>query len=178
MTEPFLAEIALVAFSYAPAGWALCNGQLMPISQNTALYSLLGTTYGGDGRITFALPNLQGSIPVQPGQAGGENRYLGEQGGTASTVLNAAEMPIHTHPFKATAALGTSTKPDGRSIAVPRYGRLTENWFAQPGGAGQTIMDYSAAAAPAGAGNAHNNLPPYLALNFVIALQGVFPQRP
>ncbi len=178
MSDPFLGEIAVVAFSYAPNGWALCNGQLMPISQNSALFSLLGTTYGGDGRATFALPNLQGSIPVHPGQVpGSENRFLGEQAGSPSVTLTTIEMPVHTHPLKATAALGTSTKPDGRSIAVPRYGRVTENWFAQPGGAGQATMDFTAAS-QAGAGYPHNNLPPYLALTFVIALQGVFPQRP
>jgi len=178
MTEPFLAEIALVAFPFAPTGWALCNGQLMPIRQNTALFSLLGTTYGGDGKVTFALPNLQGSTPVHPGQVpGSENRLLGEQAGSASVTLLSSEMPIHTHPFKATAALGTSTKPDGRSIAVPRYGRVTENWFGQTGAQGQAFMGFSAATA-AGSDFPHNNLPPYLALTYVIALQGNFPQRP
>jgi microcystin-dependent protein len=164
MAEPFLAEIRLVSFAYAPSGWALCNGQLLPINQNQALFSLLGTNYGGDGRTTFALPNLQGRVPVHVGQ----NILLGQQGGEASHTLLQAEMPAHSH-----LAQGSSGNPDSPPANAV--------WAAAPAdayssGPPNTTLHPSALSA-AGGSQPHENRQPFLVLNFVIALQGIFPSR-
>lgn len=172
MADPFVAEIRMFGFTFAPKGWAFCNGQLLPISQNTALFSLLGTTYGGDGKSTFALPDLQGSTPLQPGQGQGLSLYdLGQQGGSEFVTLLQSEMPIHTHNFEA-------------SEEVVNANNAGENFF----GAGETRYAAPAALTPVGANSLglsiaggslpHNNMMPYLTVNFCIALQGVFPQRP
>jgi len=172
MADPFVAEIRMFGFNFAPKGWAQCNGQLLPLSQNTALFSLLGTTYGGDGKSTFALPDLQGSTPLHPGQGPGLSLYdLGQQGGTEFVTLLQSEMPLHTHGFIA-------------SEEVVNANNAGDNFF----GAGETRYAAPANLTPVGANGLgltiaggslpHNNLMPYLAVNFCIALQGVFPARP
>jgi microcystin-dependent protein len=176
VADPFVAEIRIVPFNFAPVGWALCNGQLIPISQNTALFSLLGTTYGGDGRTTFALPNLQGAAPVGAGQGSGlSNRVLGETGGQASVTLSSSQMPAHTHLAQANAGAGSQAAPGGSTWAAPGAGRGL-NMYDQGPGSGPAM--HPQALGVSGAGQPHNNLPPVLTFNFIIALQGIFPQRP
>lgn len=173
MSSPFVAEIRIFPFDFAPTGWALCNGQLMPISQNTALFSLLGTYYGGDGKSTFALPNLQGMTPIMHGQGAGlSERFLGESSGSPEVTLLDAEMPSHGHTLRGLAAVGNRTTPVGNSIA-----RVTgATPYLPPAGAALTQMAFQALS-PAGGSLPHNNLMPYLTLSFCIALQGVFPPR-
>jgi microcystin-dependent protein len=170
MSEPFIAEIRMVPFNFAPRGWALCNGQLIPISQNTALFSLIGTFYGGDGRTTFALPNLQGAAPMHQGQGPGLTpRVLGETGGSETVTLLPTQIPAHTHPLTGSGDDANTLSPAGASPAVagvPQY-RPDQNTAMAPGALGT-----------AGGGQPHNNLQPYLTVNFVIALQGIFPPRP
>jgi microcystin-dependent protein len=157
VSEPFLAEIRLFAGNFAPRGWAFCNGQLLSISQNTALFSLLGTTYGGDGRSTFALPDLRDQVPVGAGQGPGlSERVLGEVGGAATVTLLPAELPSHGVP--ASSARATTNRA---ADAVPAAGGR-----------------YAAGPPVAVTATPHNNRPPYLGLQYIIALQGVFPQRP
>lgn len=171
--DPFVAEIRIFPFNFAPRGWAWCNGQLLPISQNTALFSLLGTTYGGDGKSNFALPNMQGSAPMHPGQGPGLSLHdLGEPGGTETVQLLESELPSHNHSLMAavTPALlfaGSSTTGLARSAGGPAY---------QASNAGLVQMSFQAVA-PSGGGQPHNNMMPYLTFNFNIALQGVFPPR-
>ena len=173
MTDPFLAEIRIVGFNFAPTGWATCNGQLIPISQNTALFSLLGTTYGGDGRSTFALPNFTGSAPMNRGQGPGLSpRDLGETGGEAAVTLIQSEMPGHTHGMAASQAEGGDRSPAG-SLPAAEAGGI--NSYAPPGAAAPMAPTM---AGGAGGNLPHNNLQPSLVLNYVIALQGIFPQRP
>jgi microcystin-dependent protein len=170
MSDPFVAEIRIFPFNFPPKGWAFCDGQLMPISQNTALFSLLGTVYGGDGKSTFALPDLQGSAPMQPGQGQGLSlRDLGEMSGVETITLLDSEIPIHTHTYQATEEAANENNPAGNAP-----GAGIGQW-AQPNNlvpmAFQTL-------ALAGGGLPHNNMQPYLTLNFCIALQGIFPARP
>jgi microcystin-dependent protein len=177
VTDPFLAEIRMFAGTFAPNGWALCNGQLLPISQNTALFSLLGTNYGGDGRSTFGLPNLMGSAPLQQGQGPGLSaRFLGETGGVPSVTLLSSEMPIHTHvPQAVTAAPGDTNNPVGNAWASATFGRVAENLYStNPPDLQMSVQAVNVA----GGSQPHNNLPPYLCVTFIIALQGIFPQRP
>lgn len=175
MSDPFVAEIRIFAGNFAPRGWAFCDGQLMPISQNTALFSLLGTTYGGDGRSTFALPNLQGSVPVGGGQGNGLSYYeLGEVGGSATVTLLPSEMPAHTHVANGSTNVGSQAKPNGGIWAAPGAARGLAVYSATPGSS--PTMN-PAAFAPSGSGLPHNNMPPFLALNFIIALQGIYPPR-
>jgi microcystin-dependent protein len=171
MSSPFVAEIRIFASNFAPTGWATCDGQLMPISQNTALFSLLGTFYGGDGKTTFALPNLQGSVPMQPGQGQGLSLHdLGETGGSDSVTLITSEIPLHSHALQASAGVAASRDPTDAAIARSRganaYGPATSLVAMSP-----------QALAVAGGGLPHNNMQPYLTLTFCIALQGVFPPR-
>lgn len=173
MADPFVAEIRTVPFNFAPRGWAMCNGQLLPISQNTALFSLLGTTYGGDGKSTFALPNLQGMAGMHPGQGPGLSLHdLGESGGTHTVTLTQSEMPSHTHGLKAVATPGTLTSPANNSFAK---GPGTTSLYGPASGASSTMN--TGALATTGGSLPHNNMQPYLTLNFIIALQGVFPPR-
>jgi len=168
VSEPFIAEIRLVSFNFAPKGWAMCNGQLLPINQNQALFSILGTTYGGNGQTTFALPDLRGRSPVHMGAGAGLTpRELGEVGGSSSHLLTTAELPQHTHQaFGQTA--GTTGSP---SNAV----------WADSGKAAYAAAPSTALAADsistAGGSQPHPNLPPYLTGNFVIAIEGIFPSR-
>ena len=176
MSDQFLAEIRIFPFNFPPTGWAFCDGQLMPLSQNTALFSLLGTTYGGDGKSTFALPDLQGSAPMQTGQGQGlSERFLGEQSGVESITLLVSEIPIHTHTVLTDPFSGDKTVPaPDEVLAASAGGFLYVTGSSNPPltpMAPQTLP-------PAGGGLPHNNLQPYLTLNFCIALQGIFPQRP
>jgi microcystin-dependent protein len=172
MSDAFVAEIRLFPFSFAPRGWAFCNGQLLPISQNTALFSLLGTFYGGDGKSTFALPNLQGSAALHSGQGQGLSQYvIGQQGGVEHVTLLESEIPSHSHALRVSPDDGDLSNPTAtRTLARSGGG------FAYLAAAPNTTMS-PAALAPAGGDLPHNNLQPYLTLNFCIALQGIFPPR-
>lgn len=173
MADPFVAEIRIFPFNFAPKGWAFCDGQILPISQNTALFSLLGTTYGGDGKSTFALPNLQGRAAMHPGQGQGLSlRDLGEIGGSETVTLLASEMPVHTHTM---AANGDSALLQVGGPA--RHFARSQNGNAY-GPAGQNVVTMAPQMLGAAGGSLpHNNMQPYLTLNFNIALQGVFPPR-
>jgi microcystin-dependent protein len=174
MADPFVAEIRIFPFNFAPRGWAWCNGQILPISQNTALFSLLGTTYGGNGESTFALPDLGGSAPMHPGQGPGlSQRFLGEMSGVEAVPLLQSEIPVHTHAAGAqTVPLGTVVSPTGATFSRPASGNLYAN------AAGNTLVPMEVnTIAPAGSSIPHNNMQPYLTLYFNIALQGVFPPR-
>ncbi len=176
MSEPFLGEIRMFAGNFAPRGWALCNGQLLAISQNTALFSLLGTNYGGDGRTTFGLPNLQGRAPLHPGDGPGlTSRQLGELGGEETVNLTPAQIPAHTHNFLCSSATGDQSTPVGNVCAVGA-GQRGQAFYADAPGASPPALN-AGALSSTGGGAAHNNLPPYLAVNFIIALQGIFPPR-
>jgi microcystin-dependent protein len=175
MTDPFVAEIRMFSGNFAPVGWALCNGQLLPIAQNTALFSLLGTTYGGDGRSTFALPNLQGSVPVQQGQGAGLSLYaLGQTGGETAVTLLPSQLPSHSHLPMGVAANGDSGAPAGETWAESSFGKGMTSWYSTA--APNSTMSPQAVG-QAGANLPHNNMPPYLCLTFIIALQGVYPPR-
>jgi microcystin-dependent protein len=169
--DPFVAEIRIFPFNFAPKGWAFCDGQLLPLSQNTALFSLLGTTYGGDGKSNFALPDMQGNAPMHPGQGPGLSLHdLGETGGSETVSLLESEIPAHNHNFIASQADGINRFPADNLVA----NMIGVNGYAAPG-AIVTMADQ--ALAPAGGDQPHNNMQPYLTLNFCIALQGVFPPR-
>jgi microcystin-dependent protein len=171
MPEPFVGEIRIFAGDFAPTGWALCDGQILPISQNTALFSLIGTTYGGNGVSTFALPDLRGRAPILYGEGPGLTpREIGEPVGTETHTLSVAELPAHTHPIGASTANGDSDAVEGRVMArspaaIPQYASSANTTLA------------ASAVASTGGGQPHNNMQPYLTLNFIIALQGMFPPR-
>jgi len=173
MADPFVAEIRIFPFNFPPKGWAFCDGQILPLSQNTALFSLLGTTYGGDGKSNFALPNMQGNAPMHPGQGPGLSLHdLGETGGSETVTVLESEIPAHSHGLMDTSTTGTKSTPDGNSIA--RTSGATP--YQPPAGAALVPMS-DQAVTPAGGDQPHNNMMPYLTLNFCIALQGVFPPR-
>lgn len=175
MADPFVAEIRIFPFSFAPTGWAFCNGQLLPISQNTALFSLLGTTYGGDGKSTFALPDLQGSAAMHPGQGAGLSlRDLGEIGGSPTVTLLITEMPVHVHAVNAKTTGGQAV-PTGLVWGTSSAAKAAANFYA-PAAPSPVGFNFGALTI-AGGDLPHNNMPPYLTLNFCIALQGVFPPR-
>jgi microcystin-dependent protein len=172
MSSPFVGEIRAVGFDFAPSGWATCDGQLLPISQNTALFSLLGTYYGGDGKSTFALPNLQGSTPIGTGDLWGRERALGEQGGSPWVTLIQSEMPVHSHALRVSTEAGDLQAPGadralGRSSPGQAYSASAGNVTLGP-----------QAMSIAGGSMPHNNMAPALVVTYIIALQGVFPQRP
>jgi microcystin-dependent protein len=165
MAEPFLSEIRIMSFNFAPKGWALCNGQLLPIYQNQALFSLLGTTYGGDGRVNFGLPNLQGNVPIHTGQG----FTLGEKGGEQAHTLSIAELPTHTHVLNGTNSDGTQAIPVGNLLArsaTQLYAPAANLQAMAAGSVGNT-----------GGSQAHLNMQPFLVLTFCIALQGIFPSQ-
>nr|WP_260625903.1 tail fiber protein [Hymenobacter sediminicola] len=172
--DPFIGEIIIFAGNFPPRGYAFCDGQILSIAQNTALFSLLGTTYGGNGQTTFALPDLRGRFPMHAGFSAGPGltqRNLGEAAGAEAVTLLATQMPAHNHPLTTTTAPGTSASPDGTLLA--NDGR---------GGTQYAAGTANAALAPqsvgiAGGNQPHNNMPPYLAINFCIALEGIFPSR-
>jgi microcystin-dependent protein len=170
MSEPFLGEIKIVAFNFPPKGWTFCNGQLLPINQNQALFSLLGTTYGGNGTSNFALPNLQGMAPMHFGNGAGLTpRSLGETAGSTAVTLLPTEMPSHTHTMTGTSAAGSASTP---ASALTLASGVTT--YAPPADTGAMAAQ---ALTPAGGGQPHNNRQPYLGLNFIIALAGIFPSR-
>jgi microcystin-dependent protein len=177
MSQPFLAEIRIVGFNFAPRGWASCDGQLLSISQNTALFSLLGTTYGGDGRVTFGLPNFKGSAPMQQGQGPGlTDRVLGEIGGEANVTVQTQQMPGHNHQVQAGAAGGRgggTNVPTGNDLGGGAAG--TDNIYGPSSGSNVPMSPQGFAIT--GGNQPHNNMAPYLCLFFVIAMQGIFPPR-
>lgn len=176
MSDQFVAEIRIFGGNFAPYGWAMCNGQLMPISQNTALFSLVGTFYGGDGKSTFGLPNLQGSAPLGMGQGPGLSlRDIGEAGGEQTVTLLTTEMPAHNHTAQACTSGGMDT-PASNAWGESKLGKTPLNVYSASNGPTNVQMSPSALSI-AGSSLPHNNLPPYLCLNFIIALQGVFPSR-
>lgn len=171
--DPFVAEIRIFPFNFAPKGWAWCDGQLLPLSQNTALFSLLGTTYGGNGKSNFALPDLQGRAPMHPGQGPGLSLHdLGETGGSETVSLLESEIPSHAHTYMAQASPADSPTPQNGSNA--RVSGATP--YVGPSGA-PLVMMAPEALAPAGGDQPHNNMQPYLTFYFCIALQGVYPPR-
>jgi microcystin-dependent protein len=169
MSEPFIAEVRIFAGNFAPRGWAFCDGQLLPIAQNTALFSLIGTTYGGDGRTTTALPNLQGRAPMHPGRGPGlTSRRLGERLGVETVTLSESQLPSHTHGVNSFGTPDSATPAGDKGIgAAPIYGDA----------AGTKVNMAANAVGSVGGGQAHNNMQPYLGLNFIIALQGLYPSR-
>lgn len=176
MSDQFLGEIRIFPFNFAPVGWAMCNGQILPISQNTALFSLLGTYYGGDGQSTFALPNLQGAAPMDMGNGAGlTQRVVGQTGGETSVTLALSQIPAHNHQVLASASAGTTNSPAAAGWAVPHLGKTGINAYTAD--TTHNVSMSPAALAMAGGGQAHNNMPPYLVLNFCIALSGIFPSR-
>jgi microcystin-dependent protein len=165
MSEPFLGEIKIMSFNFPPKGWALCNGQVLPINQNQALFALLGTTYGGDGRVNFALPNLQGRAPMHMGNG----HTLGERGGETAHTLNISEVPAHTHTAMASSSTGNTPTAANDVLASPlnqTYAPLAASVAMDPATIGAT-----------GGSQAHQNMQPFLTLNFCIALQGIFPSQ-
>jgi microcystin-dependent protein len=174
--DPYIAEIRIFAGNFAPKNWALCNGQIMSISQNTALFSLLGTNYGGNGTTTFALPNLQGMAPLGAGQGAGLSfRQLGDMGGEQAVTVLTTEMAQHTHTVNAVDGPGDTTSVANKTWAKATEGRRAENLYSAPGGSPPSMNPF--AVTVTGGGQPHNNMPPYLTLNFIIALQGLFPPR-
>jgi microcystin-dependent protein len=165
MSEPFLSEIKIVSFNFPPKGWALCNGQFLPINQNQALFALLGTTYGGNGQTTFALPNLRGRVPIHMGSG----HTLGEAAGSTSVTVNIQQLPTHLHTFNATNNDATATGPDNTVVMSkapsPVYGAAT------------SLVAMAPTVSSIGGSQPHNNMMPYLVLNFIIALQGIFPSQ-
>jgi microcystin-dependent protein len=167
MAEPFLSEIRIFSFGFAPKGWALCNGQLLPINQNQALFSLLGTTFGGDGRVNFALPNLQSRVPIHVGSG----HTLGEKGGEQAHTLSIPELPTHVHTLSGTSTAASQPVPTGALLATTA---ATDPIY----GAASSLVPMSASAlGNTGGSQAHLNMQPFLTLNFSIALQGIFPSR-
>ena len=174
MADPFVAEIRIFPFNFPPKGWAFCDGQLLPLSQNTALFSLLGTTYGGNGKSNFALPDLQGRGPMMPGQGPGLSLHdLGEQAGSETVSLLESEMPTHSHSASGQSSFGNLNDPTGAALSRPFGGG---SLYKTPAGAPTAPMA-DGSLAPAGGDQPHNNMMPYLTFNFCIALQGVFPPR-
>ncbi|MBL7973225.1 MAG: phage tail protein [Prolixibacteraceae bacterium] len=172
MADPFVAEIRIFPFNFAPRGWAWCDGQIMPLSPNTALFSLLGTTYGGDGRSNFALPNLQGRAPMHPGQGPGLSLHdLGETGGSETVTLLESEIPLHSHPLNFVNSTATSSIPENANFASSPQRNASAYANSASNLKTASILN------PAGGSMPHNNMQPYLTFNFCIALQGVYPPR-
>jgi microcystin-dependent protein len=168
MSTPYLAEIRLTSFLFAPRGWAMCNGQLLPINQNQALFAVIGTFYGGDGRTNFALPDLRGRVPMHFSAA----HAIGQSGGEETHTLTPAEMPAHAHTLRASGKAAASSSPNGGVLAA--IGRSGTPAYAA---AASLVALNPAAVSSAGGGQPHENRPPFLTLNFMIALQGIFPSR-
>jgi microcystin-dependent protein len=170
MAEPFLSEIRWVSFNFAPKGWAMCNGQLLPINQNQALFSLLGTTYGGDGRVNFALPDMRSRVPIHEGSG----HTLGERGGEAAHTITISEMATHVHLLTASTSTGNSVNPNfagtGRLFASSPGNVYTKNLA-------QVTTVHPSSVSNVGGSQAHENRQPYLVLNAIIALQGIFPSQ-
>jgi microcystin-dependent protein len=165
MSEPFLSEIKIVSFNFPPKGWALCNGQLLPINQNQALFALLGTTYGGNGQTNFALPNLRGQVPIHMGNG----HTLGEKAGSTSVTVNIQQLPTHLHALQSSGNSASTTADPTNAFLAPVNGGY--------GPAGSLTTMNPASVTSVGGSQAHNNMMPYLVLNFIIALQGIFPSQ-
>jgi microcystin-dependent protein len=175
MSDPFIGEIKLFAGNYAPYGWEFCNGQLLRITQYTALFAVIGNLYGGDGKTNFALPNLQTRAPLQQGQGTGLSRYTqGQTGGDITATLSQGQMPIHVHPVKASTSPGTQADPNGMVWGVAGVARGTSLYTATQ----QNVQMNANALSSSGGGLTHNNWMPYLPLSFIIAVTGIFPTRP
>jgi microcystin-dependent protein len=171
MADPFLGELSVVGFNFAPINWALAQGQLLPISRYTALFSLLGTNFGGDGKSTFGLPNMQAAVPIGMGQGSGlSNYFIGEEGGSQYVTLLQNETPIHTHPPMAVESRADKTAPIGNSFAESTTGNLYSS-------ASPTTLMNPGAISLYGSGQPHNNMMPYLGMYWIICMQGVFPTR-
>ncbi len=171
MSEPFVGQIKMFAGNFAPRGWAFLDGQLLAISQNDALFSLLGTIYGGDGRTTFALPDLRGRLPLHVGQGPGlSNRAIGSKGGTEKETITEAQLPSHTHPMHGTTQAATDPNPAGNALSSAGG---TTPYFVDP----QTEDMAASAIAATGGGGTHTNIAPFLCINYIIALFGIFPSR-
>ena len=169
MSQPFIGEIRMFGGSFAPAGWAFCDGQPMPISENDALFTLLGTTYGGDGQETFNLPNLQSRVPMHAGTLGGITYQLGEMAGVESVTLSTNQIPIHTHPYLASNTTATTQSPGG-NVAAQGVGQIYTS-------ANSPILLAPQSVGPTGGSQPHENLQPYLCISFIISLFGIFPQQ-
>ena len=173
MAEPFLGQITRFAGNFAPRGWAFCDGQLLSINANQALFSLLGTTYGGDGRTTFALPDLRGRVPVHPGTGSGLSTYkLGQKGGAETVTLNASQLPSHNHQVQCVSSNGNKPEPGGNLPGAEASAGVDLWTNANSDGTMRSDMLQNT-----GGGQAHNNIQPYQAVNYIIALQGTFPSR-
>ena len=172
MSNPFVGEIRMFGGNFAPSGWMLCQGQLLAISENDTLFNLIGTTYGGDGQSTFALPDLQGRIPLHQGQGPGisQNYIIGEQAGVETVTLTTNQLPVHTHPFAASSSLALSADPTGNVVAQPPTINL---FFGDVAGAGLNPQSIQ----PTGGNQPHDNMHPFLVINFIISLFGVFPHQ-
>ena len=171
MSEPFLAEIRMVGFNFAPRGWAFCDGQILPINQNQSLYSLLGTTYGGDGRTSFALPDLRGRTPIHTGRSnGGADHQLGSKSGEETHTLSAGEMPQHDHTLNASSNNANVDTTEGHLLGSNSFSGHYKD-------SGTLVALDARSVASVGGGQAHENMQPYLTINFCIALQGLFPSR-
>jgi microcystin-dependent protein len=168
MAQPFVGEIRVVGFNYAPPGWAQCNGQLLSVNDYTALFTLISTTYGGDGMQTFALPNLQSRVPIHTGTAAGGTYPLGVSGGAESVVLDATQLAGHTHPIAAQTAVGTQSTPSGGFFAASSISQFG------PADAGVTTAPLLAST---GGGQSHPNIQPFQCVNYIIALNGIYPPR-
>lgn len=171
MSEPFLAEVRIMGFNFAPRGWAFCDGQIMPINQNQSLYSLLGNTYGGDGRTSFALPDMRGRVPMHVGSSNGADHREGQKSGEETHTLTGNEMPNHNHELFGSTAAANSGNPTGQVVAT------VDATFGDAYAAPNQLVNMAANILNVGGGQAHNNMQPYLAINFCIALQGLFPSR-
>lgn len=167
MSEPFLSEIKIVSFNFPPKGWAFCNGQFLPINQNQALFALLGTVYGGNGQTTFALPNLQGRLPIHMGSG----HTLGEAAGSSAVTVNIQQLPTHLHGLQAVNAAATTNSPNNTTM----FANSTGSQAYQP--AANLVVMAANAVSSVGGSQAHTNMMPYLVLNFIIALQGIFPSQ-
>lgn len=177
--DPFLGEIKMVGFPYAPNGWAFCNGQMLSIANNSALFALLGTQFGGDGMNTFALPDLRSRVPVHQGQGSGLQAYaMGQAGGAEAVTLQIQQMPTHAHRMTVDASVGNTNAPSGNNLAPTENpaGDTPLNSFTT-GNAADPVQVNAATIAPQGGSQPHENRQPYLTVNFIIALQGIFPPR-
>jgi len=170
MSSPYIGEIRMFGGSFAPAGWAFCSGQLLAISENDTLFQLIGTTYGGDGQSTFALPDLRGCLPVHQGTQGGIPYIIGEKGGTETVTLTSAQTPSHTHAFIASTNQGTLDTPSGNVLAASNVVSM------YTGSAANSTLD-PASMLPAGGSQPHDNMQPYLCVSFIISLFGIFPTQ-
>lgn len=175
MSEPFIAEIRIFAGNFAPRGWAFCNGQLLPITQNTVLFSLVGTTYGGDGRTVFGLPNLQGRAPMHPGNGPGlSSRRLGQTGGVETVTLTEAQVPSHAHQAQASSNPAFANAPSEATL----LGSTPTQYTYASGSSDDNVEMAPDSLGTTGGGQPHSNMQPYLAVNFIIALLGIYPERP